>query len=71
MSKGPRLALALLLLGGGAAVVGIVLTVLANWFFRGEAGLSRDSLFRVVVLGFVIGTMPVGLIWARSPKEKE
>lgn len=61
----------MLLLGGGAAAVGIVLTVLANWFFRGEAGLSWDGLFRVVVLGFVIGTMPLGLMWARSRKEKE
>ena len=70
MSTGPRLLLTALVLGTLASLVGIGLTVVTNWFFRGEAGLSRDALFRLVVLGFVIGTMPIGLAWARSRKEK-
>jgi hypothetical protein len=70
MSKGPRLLLFVLIMGTGAAFVGIVLTVLSNWFFRGEAGLSRDAIVRMVVLGFVIGAMPVGLMWARSRNDK-
>ncbi len=70
MSRGPRLLLTALILGALGSLVGIGLTVVTNWFFRGEAGMSRDTLLRLVVLGFVIGTMPIGLAWARSRKEK-
>jgi hypothetical protein len=70
MSKGGRLVLTVLLFGTCTSLVAIVLTVLSNWFFRGEAGLSEDQVLRMVVLGFVIGTMPLGLVWARSRKEK-
>lgn len=61
---------AVLVLGASASVVAIGLTVLSNWFFRGQAGISGDQVARLVILGFVIGTMPVGLIWARSRKDK-
>ncbi len=60
--------LAVLLLGASASVVAIGLTVLSNWFFRGQAGISGDQVARLVILGFVIGTMPLGLLWARSRK---
>jgi len=70
MSTGPRLLLIALMLGVLSSLVGIGLTVVSNWFFRGEAGLSSDTLGRLVVLGFVIGTMPIGLAWARSRKGK-
>jgi len=70
MSKGPRLLLTALVLGVLASLVGIGLTVVTNWFFRGEAGLSGDTLGRLVVLGFVIGTMPICMVWIRSRKEK-
>jgi len=58
-------------LGAVTSLVAIGLTTLSNWFFRGEAGMSGDTLVHLVVFGFVIGTMPVGLMWGRSRKEKE
>lgn len=69
MSRAPRLLLLALVLGVLSSLVGIGLTVISNWFFRGEASLSRDTILRLVVLGFVIGAMPVGLAWARSRRE--
>ena len=70
MSNVPRLLLLVLLFGGVAAAVGIGLTILVNWFFRGEVGISGDEVARLVVLGFVFGCMPLGLVWARWRKEK-
>ncbi len=66
----PSVLLAVLLLGSAAAVAGIAITVLWNWFFRGEFVLTGDDVARLVILGFVVGTMPLGLMWARSRKEK-
>lgn len=66
-----QLLLTALVLGGGAALVAVGLKILTNWFFHGEAGISGDDLGRFVFLGFVIGLMPVGLIWARSRKKDE
>jgi hypothetical protein len=66
-----KLLLTLLVLGGGAALVAVGLKVLTNWLFRGEAGISGDDVGRFVVLGLVIGAMPVGLIWARSRKKED
>jgi len=71
MSNGRKLLLTALVLGACASVVAIVLTVVVHWFFHGEPGISGDAVGRLVVLGFVIGTMPVGLVWMRSRKEKE
>jgi len=71
MSRGPRLLLTALVMGGLSSLVAIGLTVLSNWFFRGEAGVSGETLGRLVVFGFVVGTMPVGLMWSRSRKGKE
>jgi hypothetical protein len=68
MSTGPRLLLTGLVLGAVASFAGIGLTVAWNWFFRGELGMSQGTLVRLVILGFVIGTMPLGLAWARSRK---
>jgi len=50
--------------------MGIALTAIWNWFFRGELGLSRDTVARLVILGFVVGSMPLGLAWARSRKDR-
>jgi len=71
MSKGPKLFLTAVVLGTCASLVAIGLTVVVNWFFRGEAGISGEMIGRHVVLGFVIGVMPVGLMWARSRKERD
>ena len=68
MSKAPRLLLLALILGTIGSMVGIALTALFNWFFRGEAGLTQEVILRMVVMGFVIGLMPVGLAWAQSRK---
>lgn len=69
MSRGPRLALILLLVGAIAAVVAAGLTVLTNWFFRGEAGLTSDTVFRSIVIGFVVALMPLGIIWVKMSKD--
>lgn len=68
--RGPRLLLGVLLLGTLASIAGIALTAIWNWFFRGELGLTRDTVARLVILGFVVGSMPLGLAWARSRKDK-
>jgi hypothetical protein len=70
MSRTPRLLLLALVLGTLGSVVGIGLTVLFNWFFRGELGLTGDAVARLVILAFLIGAMPVGLAFAHSRKEK-
>jgi H+/Cl- antiporter ClcA len=70
MSKGPRVVLTLLLVGTIACVVAIGLTVAWNWFFEGEAGITRDTLFRLILLCFVVVAMPLGLMWARSRNDK-
>jgi len=67
--RGSKLLLAVLVLGVFASLVGIALTAIWNWFFRGELGLSRDTVARLVILGFVVGSMPLGLAWARSRKD--
>ncbi|HEX5135699.1 MAG TPA: hypothetical protein VFY93_01915 [Planctomycetota bacterium] len=66
-----QLLLTVLILGACASTVAVGLKVLANWFFRGEAGISGDDLGRLLILGFVMGTTPVGLMWARSRKKSE
>jgi hypothetical protein len=68
--KGPAF-LVVLVLGASASVVAIGLTVLSNWFFRGQAGISGDQVARLVILGFVVGTMPLGLLWLRSRKREK
>ena len=70
MSRVSKLLLLVLLFGGCAAAVGIGLTILSNWFFRGEAGISGDQVARLIVLGFVFGCMPLGLAWARPRSGK-
>lgn len=61
----------LLVVGACAAIVAIGLTVLSNWLFRGQAGISGDQVARLVILVFVIGMTPLGLMWARSRKRRE
>jgi len=68
--RGARLLLAVLLLGVSASIVGITLTAIWSWFFRGEFGVTGDQVGRLVILGFVVGAMPLGLGWARSRKDK-
>lgn len=58
-----------LVLGTGTAVLGLGFTALSNWFFHGEARVSSDVLGRVILLGFVIGSIPVGIAWMRSRKQ--
>jgi hypothetical protein len=66
MSRVPKMLLAVLLLGVSSCAAGVVLTILANWFFRGQAGISSDEFQRMLVLGFVFALMPLGLFWARK-----
>jgi hypothetical protein len=70
MRKRPRLLLLVLLLGATTSFFAIVFTALWRWFFHGEVALSGDTIGRLVVLGFVIGSMPVGLVWTRSRGQK-
>jgi len=68
MSRVPRLLVLALVLGTIGSAVGIGLTVLFNWFFRGEPGLTGDAVARIVILSFLVGAMPVSLMWARPRK---
>jgi hypothetical protein len=58
----------MLLLGGSAVAAGVVLTILVNWFFRGQAGISTEQFHKMLVVGLVFALMPLGLVWARSRK---
>jgi hypothetical protein len=68
MSRASKMLLVALLLGGSSAAAGVVLTILVNWFFRGQAGISSDQFERMLIVGFVFGLMPLGLFWARPRK---
>lgn len=68
MSRVPKTLLVVLLFGTSAVAAGVVLTILVNWFFRGQAGISSDQFERMLIVGFVFGLMPLGLFWARPRK---
>ena len=68
MSRVPRTLLLVLLFAGTAIATGVLLTILVNWFFRGDAGISSEQFERMLVVGFVFGLVPLGLLWVRSRK---
>jgi hypothetical protein len=68
MSRVPKTLLVVLLFGTSAVAAGVVLTILVNWFFRGQPGISTEQFQRLLVLGFAFGLMPLGLFWMRSRK---
>jgi hypothetical protein len=63
-----RSALTLLIVGSVASAVAIALAIAWNWFFRGEAGIARGTIVRLVLLSFLVAAMPLGLLWARKDR---